>query len=628
MSSNRYRLCALMLALAASGCGSSNDDTGSAADSGTPGVTDATSSNDGDATPALHDGSADASTDGHITPPDGSVDGGAGDAPAAVDASGDGPTASDAGDAAADAGDGSTGPTDAGDSGVVAPGFVPVKGETAAYIDTRLQITFDSPPKLGTTGHISIYTTNDALVDTLDVSNAVAMAYDTQTIISDYDTEIDALGYVPPPDGGSPSRARYVYYTPVTISGNTATIVPHNNRLTYGTQYYVVVDASVFTGTLTIAGAPYQGVAKTDGWSFTTKAAPTSPTTVVVDDNGVADFRTVQGALNWMMTNGCSACPSAAASKTVTIMNGTYEELLFLRDVSNLTIAGESRAGVTVQYSNYDSYNPGSGGSSTTPGTTLSNGRRSLGGGRAVFLVELGDMLKLTNFTLHNERVRVSGFNNQAETIYFNSGNRLIGEHMNFVSMQDTLLLKGWDWFYDSYVAGSTDFIWGYPQAALFESSELHTVVDTESPTSGGFVMQSRAYYGVPGFVVLNSTLTSDSAVPAGSTYLARSSGQGTSCVSPSGYNCDDVAYVNTRMGPHVATVGWYTTPAPTPSTATDTTGWREYGSMDPSGQPLNVSGRSSDSAQITASGYSTSFSTRAEVFAAWSNGAGWSPTP
>ena len=26
-----------------------------------------------------------------------------------------------------------------------------------------------------------------------------------------------------------------------------------------------------------------------------------------------------------------------------------------------------------------------------------------------MFLVELGDMLKLTNFTLHNERVRVSG---------------------------------------------------------------------------------------------------------------------------------------------------------------------------------------------------------------------------
>jgi hypothetical protein len=78
-------------------------------------------------------------------------------------------------------------------------------------------------------------------------------------------------------------------------------------------------------------------------------------------------------------------------------------------------------------------------------------------------------------------------------------------------------------------------------------------------------------------------------------------------------------------MGTHIRTAGWQATPAPTPATPTATAGWRERGSMDLSGNTLNVSGRNQN---VSSTGIDLSgLDTRAEVFQAWNNGAGWVPT-
>jgi pectin methylesterase-like acyl-CoA thioesterase len=526
--------------------------------------------------------------------------------------------------------------------------YMPAKGEPAAYVDTRLQITFDTPPELGRTGTIKVYKADGTLVDTIDVSNAVVNAGgETQTVIPYTNTEIDQIG-----KGISSlaNSARFVYYQPVTITGNTATIKLHDGALAYNTDYYVTMDPGVVAGH--IGGTLFSAVTGAKTWTFHTKNAPASTTAVTVDDDGAADFRSVQGALNWMMANGCTSCASAAAAKTITVKNGDYNEMLFLRNVNNLTITGESRAGVVVHTENYESYNPGTGGSKTSAQTTLSNEqgvtRRSLGGGRALLLVENADLLKLSNFTLKNTHVKQSIYNNQAETIYFNSstlnGSRFIATQMNFISAQDTVQTKGWAWYYQSYIAGDVDFIWGSPFAAMFEQSELHTVFDptgaAAGPYSGGYLFQARDAYGYPGFVVLNSSLTADANVPAGSAYLGRSGGLtvangycNTQYTSGSFGNpnlgCDNIAYLGNKIGPHVASVGWFTQPAaspmPDPSVPTAGAGWRESGSMNLDGTPANLSGRtaySSTSADLSG------VSTRAKVFAGWNNGAGWTPTP
>jgi pectin methylesterase-like acyl-CoA thioesterase len=527
--------------------------------------------------------------------------------------------------------------------------YFPAQGETGTPTDTRLQITFDAPPNIGTGGTIKVFKAADnTLVDTIDTSSAIVTdSGETQTVMPYANTEIDQLGK----NVANLTQWRYIYYQPLTVTGKVATIKLHDGVLAFNTAYYVVVSPGVLAGQ--VNGAALTTVTGIKGWTFQTRSAPASQTEVTVDDDGPADFRSVQGALNWIMANGCvGACAHAADAKTITVKNGDYNELLYLRNVNNLTVKGESRAGVVVHHDNFESYNPGTGGSKTAVQATLSTvqgaTRRAVGGGRAVLLVENADLLKLTNFTLKNTHVKKTVFNNQAETIYFNSatlnGSRFIATYMNFISAQDTVQTKGWAWYYQSYIAGDVDFIWGSPFAALFEESELHTVFDPTGAASGvysgGYLFQARAAYGYPGFVVLNGALTADANVPAASAYLGRSGGLTVAngycnTVFTSGsygnanLGCDNIAFVNNKIGPHIAAVGWFTQPAnspvPDPVVPSVTAGWRESGSLRPDGSAADLGGRS---AYAGANGDLSGVSSRAKVFAAWNNGAGWVPAP
>lgn len=550
-----------------------------------------------------------------------------------------------------------------GTGGVVAPPGtrLPAPGEAAAHVDTPLLIAFDSAPTLGSGGKITVRrASDDAIVDVVDISTAPSST-DTQTAIPRVNLEIDALGQGAMPENAA--LARWVWYRPVQISGNAAVIRLHDNRLRPGTAYRVSIDPGVLNGT--VNGAAFNGLS---GWTFTTRAAPTSLTEVSVDDDGPADFRTLQGALNWVMANcsvgAANACASGATPKRITLKNGVYRGFYVLRRVNNLTIAGESRDGVVVGDVNFESLNAGSGQTSTAPGTALTTsgrvpGHRILGGGRSVLLVENADLLTLENFTLENPHVRSSAFDNQAEAIYFNTGTtasaaRMVAKQMNFLAQQDTLQLKGYVWVWRSLVAGNVDFIWGGPMAALFEESEIRSVLDPAS-SSPGFILQARAIAGDKGFVFLNSTLTAGAGVTQA--YLARSGG------TTSSTYVDNIAFINTRIGPHILPVGWCvgtgtsrtgagtgacgTNPPPWSGVgnggATEAAGWREFGSMDLAGQPLNTAARLG-LATVNVAGVPTSvtlarplssaagLTTRAEVFfnstAATGAPGGWAPEP
>lgn len=485
----------------------------------------------------------------------------------------------------------------------------PPRGATGVPIDTPLRISFDAPPSVGSSGFITVRRSSDnAIVDQLDLSTAPS-ATDTQTAIARHNLEIDALGAGALPDG----RARWVWYRPVSVQGSTATLRLRSHKLAHNTSYTVTVDPGVLVGR--IGGQPFAGLS----WSFSTRSSPASRTQVTVDDDGdSADFRTVQGALNWIMA-GCSTsvsthgCQSVATPKTVHIRNGLYPELLVLRNVANLSLIGESREGVQVGTSNFESFNSGSGGTATAPGVALTTtgrvpGHRILGGGRAVFLVENSDLLQLRQFTLRNPHARSSAFDNQAEAIYFNTSttpaaHRLVAREMNFISEQDTLQLKGYVWVYRSLVEGNVDYIWGSVMAALFEESEIRSVLDASS-SAPGYILQARATAGDVGYVFWNSQLTAGPGVTAA--YLARSGG------TTSTTYVDHIAFINSRIGPHILPVGWCvgtgtsrtgtgtgscgSNPPPWSGAgdggATDSVGWREWGSTDLNGQPLDLSQR------------------------------------
>ena len=464
-------------------------------------------------------------------------------------------------------------------------------------IDTSLRIVFDAPPTLVAGGTIRIFRKGDnALIDTIKVVG-----------------EVDAIGV------GGASNVRRVNYAPVKIDGNAVTIKPHNNKLAYGTEYYVAIANGVFTNT-SLGGTPFVGIGKAANWSFATRAAAPGVAAVTVDDDGAADFRTVQGALNYAMKNFAKLEPVQ-----IDVRNGSYPELLFLRAKDNITIKGESRDGVVIHYLNHDTMNPGTG----TSEASTSSGTPS--GGRSVMLVESADLLTLDSLTIRNNTIRSASISGQAETIYFNSDGRLIAKNAAFLSEQDTLNLKGWSWFYQTLVAGNVDFIWGSARAALFENSEIRTVGDSANANSGGYVLQARVPNATDkGFVFLNSSLTHGPGpgplkgdVPNGATYLARSPG-GTA-------SWDNIAFINNRMDSHVAPAGWAGLgvngqPAPNPTVANAVSGWREFGSTDLSGAPLNLNARVGG--YILSAEEAAAFSNRAKVLSGYGNGAGWNPQP
>ena len=460
----------------------------------------------------------------------------------------------------------------------------PDPSATVLCVDAPLVVSFDSAPTLGTSGLVQVFKADGTLVDKIDLADIskVDILSDGTMIPKGADADAGKIAI----DNDSPfhtfmdalhsNQYRIVHYTPLRVKGKTLEIKLHNEALSFGESYYVTVDASV-------AG---KAVGK-DEMPFTVKAAP-SGTTFKVAADGSGDFCTVQGALSYV-----SRAVKKDDAVTIEIEEGTYQELLFLRNKNNVTIKGASREKSVIAYPNNDSYETGSGSSVAA--------RPSLGasivksGGRSVFLVESCDNLVLENLTIENT-YSIPSHKGQAETIYFNSNYKLTVENCSLISWQDTFLCKGKVWVHNSLIAGHVDYIWGYPEACLFEDCEIRS-------RAGGYLIQAR----VPkvtdkGFVFLNCKLTAESGVKDGSMYLARSG---------STEYFDNVVFVNCTMGPVIAPTGWHTDKAPNPSAPTATSGWREYGSVDASGKA--VTGHNA-SAKVLTAAEAEPYSTRQSV--------------
>ncbi len=422
------------------------------------------------------------------------------------------------------------------------PYVPPVPGAETVCVDAPIVLEYDTSPVLSAAGHIRVLDESGKEVDCIDLADMAtvtvresdgAMIPKAQiTAESTFNTFMDALHC---------GRWRIVHYTPLRIEGNKLIITLHNEALDFGKKYSVEVD----------------GVSKAD---FTTAPAP-SKTAIRVAGDGSGDFCTIQRALSY-----------AAEGATISVAHGTYREMLYLRDKKDITIKGDSRDGVRIVYPNNESYESGSGAAATSKPAIGS--KTGASGGRGLFLVENCDNLRLENLTIENSFGEQKG---QAETIYFNSGNnthRLTIESCSLISWQDTFLAKGRVWVHNSLIAGHVDYIWGYPEVCLFEECEIRS-------RAAGYIIQAR----VPkvtdkGFVFLNCSLTAEDGVSSGSVYLARSAGQSEVF--------DNVVYVNCTMSPAISASGWYSNPAPNPSAPTATGGWREFGSKDAAGKPVN----------------------------------------
>jgi len=441
----------------------------------------------------------------------------------------------------------------------------------------------------GTEGRICVYTKDkDKLVDYVDFADmaSVELREDGQlipkeqmTTSSKFNTMMDAIG----PDGAS--NRRIVHCTPVRIVEDSLLFKPHYHKLDYDKEYYITVDPTV------VSGVDFKGVEK-GSLEFKTCKKPETKNEITVAKTGKADFRTVQGAIDY------AAGISQSQTRTIVISEGIYNEMLYIRNNNNITLKAESGANVEIAYANCEKWVNGTGGnvgSAPSYGATITKV-----GGRPVILIEGCDMVTFECLTLRNTFGSTAG---QAEVIYNNdnSGNcRLIIKSCELWSYQDTFLTKGYAWVYKTLIAGHCDYIWGYPKTCLFEDCEILS-------RAKGYIVQCRSTSASDkGFVFLNCKLTSENGVADGAMTLARSGGQDTAF--------DNVTYANCKMGPVISKYGWHTSPAPNPSKPTATSGWKEYGTKDSKGNAADLSSRASYGKVLSAE-EAEPYLTRAAVF-------------
>ena len=457
-----------------------------------------------------------------------------------------------------------------------------------ACVDSYLTIEFGTVPETGTSGQIRIIRADGTVADMIDMAD-VAAAADRPQMTGEtlFNTAMDAIG------SGATGYYRIVWYDPVTVDGNTVTVRLHSDRLDYGEEYSVEIDDGV------ILADGFDGIASGE-WTFSVMQSPEKDAEVTAGGRD-SDFMTIQGAVNF--ANSCGQ----SHELTISVAAGIYEEQLYIRSKNNLTIKGAGKGNTVIRADNCNDYVNGVGSGVTSVPEIGEPVSRT--GGRSVVLVENCDMLRLEDISIENTH----GHGSQAETIYFNCDNgRLIASGCNFTSEQDTIELKGWCLFRGCKVTGDVDFIWGYAKAALFDSCEICSC----SNDGGGYVVQARCAAGDRGFVFLDCTLTSEGGTEEGSVYLARSGG------SRDYY--DNVSYISCRMSSHIADAGWYSNPAPNPSSATSSQGWKEYRSMNLSGVPLDLSSRYHGSAELSQSDCEALYKDAAAVFSECPHGTSW----
>ena len=105
--------------------------------------------------------------------------------------------------------------------------------------------------------------------------------------------------------------------------------------------------------------------------------------------DGTGDFNTVQGALDFV--------PDRSPRRvTIFIRSGDYEEIVYFRNKSNLTLVGEDRERVQIHYANSEIFNPHPANVATNewPGTFPSR--------RAAFMADQAIGVHLVNLTIRN----------------------------------------------------------------------------------------------------------------------------------------------------------------------------------------------------------------------------------
>jgi pectin methylesterase-like acyl-CoA thioesterase len=454
--------------------------------------------------------------------------------------------------------------------------FFPADKAKEVNPDTHLVLTFPGKPTLGNSGQIRIYDAADnRMVDVLDLSIAPGPTVGNKTTapyiaipyeyVSGRFTNANTKPGTPSgtalatPDNyqltiiGGFTDAFHFY--PVIIHDNAATIYPHNNLLEYNKKYYVQIDA----GVLNTSDGSFSGITGKTGWTFKTKKKPPSGNSkrLIVSGEGSGDFSTVQGAVDFIPDNN----PNRV---TIFIKNGTYEEIVYFRNKTNITFLGENRDKTIVCYANNEVFNPHPSNISTNemPGTFPSR--------RAAFMGDNSKGIHLVNFTV---KTTAKG---QAEGLLLAGGQNIVS-NVNIEGSGDALQVNGPVYLTDCNIVGDGDIILGRGPA-FFNHCQLIS--------HGGAFMWIRNTSANHGNVFLNCTFQTEG---SRETEIARAPTN-----KGKDYPYSEAVLLNCSLS-GISPAGW----GPVGPDTSNIHYW-EYNSIDSNGKPIDVSKRHPASRQLT----------------------------
>ncbi len=409
-------------------------------------------------------------------------------------------------------------------------------------LDTPLRITFASTPIVGA-GEIQVLdASNDALVETINVSVPIR----SKSI------------------GGLPN---FNYY-PIIINDHVASIYL-SHALAYDKTYYIKIDPGAFKDAL---GHAFAGFTESKAWRFSTRAKLTlaAGTRITVAADGTGDFATVQGAVDFVPEGN-------TAPVTIFIRNGTYNEIVFFTGKDSLTFLGEDRKKTIIAYANNDRFNNNAGGNPFAPGAALPGILPARSGAvyrRGLFLAHRVTNLTIANLTLHNTTPQGGS---QAEALILNGTPRAraIITNVDLYSFQDTLQINGQAYVNNCYIEGDVDFMWG-TGPVFFENCELKSlrsnayVTQIRNPASNhGYVFKNCAFEGAPGVT---------------GNFISR--------IAPARFPASEVVLIDCVVTDAVGAVAWRLDQVTQPATEAPNVHYWEYNSHDAGGRPLDMSQR------------------------------------
>ena len=265
--------------------------------------------------------------------------------------------------------------------------------------------------------------------------------------------------------------------------------------------------------------------------------APSTTADVTVALDGTGDFASVQAAIGSIPVGN-------TLPRTITIKPGFYRESVNIwADRPNVTLQGATGDPSDVVIS-YD---------------TPANGAKFFGGtwgaaGSATLNV-LAEGTTVRNLTVENAYDEAANGGSQALAVR-TVADKVFFDNTRFLGNQDTYLADttGRDatartYLKNCYIEGDVDFLYGRG-TAVFEGCTIHSL-DRGSDTNNGYIVAPSTKNSNPyGFLIVNSTLTSDAA--PGTVSLGRP------WFASSDPNAHPMAVIrDSQLGSHIAVQGW-----------------------------------------------------------------------